>query len=82
MKNYFDQVKETIDKIEKDKLIRECSLEEQKSGNITESHYLLSEKTGSYLKFLSEISVGLSVGIFTLVINYVLFVFLLHIRFK
>lgn len=82
MKNYFDQLKESIDNIERDKLTREIFLEEQKNGHIPKSHYLLSEKIRSYLKFISEISIGLSIGVFTLIINYLLFVWLLHIEFK
>jgi hypothetical protein len=76
----WDEIKEVIEKIEKERLIKELSLLEQKAGNVKKSP-LLTEGTKFYLEFLGMLSMGLGVGIFSLIFNFLLFVWLLHLEF-
>jgi hypothetical protein len=76
----WDKIREVVEEIEKERLIKELSLLEQKAGTVKKG-FLLTEGTKFYLEFLGMLSLGLGVGIFSLIFNYILFVWLLHLEF-
>lgn len=75
----WNKIEEVINKIEYERVLNELSLIEQQEGFV-ERRYALTEKTKAYLGLLGGLSVGVSVGIFTIICNFLLFVWLLHIE--
>jgi hypothetical protein len=76
----WDEIKEVIETVENERVINEFSLLEQGEGYLR-TNPSLTEKHRIYLEFLGELSVGFSVGVFSLIFNFMLFVWLLHIEF-
>jgi len=76
----WDKIREVVEKKEKERLIKELSLLEEKAGTVKKG-LLFTGGTKFYLEFLGMLSLGLGVGIFSLIFNYILFVWLLHLEF-
>ena len=76
----WDEIKEIIEKIEAGKLSRSLSIQEEQEGYLIYQP-TLTERTGGYLGFLGGISIGIGVAVFTMMFNYLLFVWILHIEF-
>jgi len=53
----------------------------EKLGIIPTMPVLLSRIYGSYLEMGAELLLGGMIGVFSLIINFIIFVFLLHIEF-
>ena len=71
---------EALEKIENKNARDEISSIEQKEGFV-KRQILLTERNRLYLEFLGELSVGVSIGVFSMIFNFILFVWLLHIEF-
>jgi hypothetical protein len=75
----FDEVKKIIEDMEMSNVVEEVSLLEQKEGLLNIQHSII-EKTSPYLNFLGMLFTGLSIGILTIIMNYLFFVWLLHLE--
>ncbi|MBW3021331.1 hypothetical protein KY328_00265 [Candidatus Woesearchaeota archaeon] len=80
MPNSWEEIKEVVERIEYERLLDELSSLEHEEKSI-EKQTLLNEKAISYLEFLGELTVGVTVGIFIVIFNFLLFNWLLHIEF-
>ncbi len=80
MSQHWDEIKDVIEQIEYERLKKELSMQEIQERFI-EKYSTLVGKKYDYLRILGEISVGLSMGIITIMFNYILFVWLLHFSF-
>ncbi len=80
MSHSWDEIKEIIERIETDKLSRSLSRLEQQEG-VVRFQSTLTDKNNGYIGFLGGLSLGIGVGVFTMIFNYILFVWLLHIEF-
>lgn len=76
----WNKIEEIIERIEYDRALDELLLLEQQEGFVKGQPTLTDRKRG-YLEFLGKLSLGISVGFFTLMFNFLLFVWLLHIEF-
>lgn len=76
----LEEIKTVIESIETEKIIAELSLVE-KDKEFTRETYTLLDKTKSYLSIFSLIITGISCGVITLVLNYLIFVWLFHLEF-
>ncbi len=76
----WDEIKGVIERIENERLIDELSLLEQEEGFV-KKQLPLTETIRPYLEFLGILSMGLGIGIFSIIFNYLLFVWLLHLGF-
>jgi cell division protein FtsN len=74
----WNQIEEVIERTEYERVLSELSLFEQQEGFVRKQ-LTLTDRTKRYLDFLGKLSVGVSVGIFTVILNFLLFVWLLHI---
>ncbi len=75
----WNQIEEVLERTEYERVLSELSLLEQQDGFV-ERQVTLTDRTKSYLNFLGKLSVGVSVGIFTVIFNFLLFTWLLHIE--
>ena len=75
----WNEIKEVIERIENERVLNELSLLEQQEGFV-QRQPALTDRTRGYLEFLGTLPVGVSVGIFTVIFNFLLFVWLLHIQ--
>ena len=75
----WNKIKEIIERIEYDRVVNELSLLEYQDGFI-ERQRTLTDKTKGYLDFLGKLSIGICVGFFTIMFNFVLFVWLIHVE--
>jgi cell division protein FtsN len=75
----WNQIEEVIERTEYERVLSELSLVEQQEGFLRKQ-LKLTDRTKRYLDFLGKLCVGLSVGIFTVVFNFLLFTWLLHIE--
>lgn len=80
MPNSWEEIKEAVERIENEKLIEELSLVEHEEKFIEEKP-LRNERAKSYLDFLGELTVGVTVGVFIVIFNFLLFNRILHIEF-
>jgi hypothetical protein len=76
----WDEIKEVVERIENERVLHELSLLEEQEGFI-KRQIIITERTRSYLEFLGELSIGLGIGIFSIIVNYIFFVWLLHLEF-
>jgi len=75
----WNEIKGVIERIEYDRVVNELSSLEYRDG-LVERRRTLTDKTKGYLDFLGKLSVGICVGIFTVMFNFLLFVWLIHIE--
>jgi len=80
MSNSWDDIKDIIEKVENKRMTEFFSLLEVQDGHL-EAKYTFAGRKNDYLKFLGALSTGVSAGIFTMIFNFLLFVWLLHIEF-
>ncbi len=76
----WDEIKTVIERIENEKEMDKLEILEHEEG-FMRIQPSLTEKTKSYLEFLGEFSVGVIVGIITIIFNFLLLVWLLHLEF-
>ncbi|MFZ5907812.1 MAG: hypothetical protein ACOYVJ_10500 [Nitrospirota bacterium] len=76
----WDDIRPVVERAECERAEKEVARYQLQEG-IIEEKAPLTGRTCGYLEFLGGFSVGLSIGVFTLIFNYLLFVFLLHIEF-
>jgi cell division protein FtsN len=79
MSHTWDEIKEVIEITENEKVFNELSSLEQQEG-IIKRQLTISDRMRGYLEFLGKLSVGVSVGFFTIMFNFLLFVWFLHIE--
>jgi hypothetical protein len=75
----WNTIEEVIERTEYERVLSELSFFEQQEGFVKRLP-TLTDRTKGYLGFLGKLSVGVSVGIFTVVFNFLLFSWLLHIE--
>lgn len=76
----WDEIKEVIERVEQERVIDELSSLEHKEGFV-KKQISLTERSSPYLVFLGELVVGVGIGVFSMIFNFILFVWLLHIEF-
>lgn len=79
MSQKLQEMQEVIEAIEHERLTKELSLQEEKEGIVHMQSTLMGRT--KYLDFLGALALGLSIGIFTLIFNYIVFVWFLHLEF-
>lgn len=77
----WDEIKDIIEKLENKRMTEHFSLLEAQEGQLEAKSTLVSGRKHYYLKFLVALSTGLSAGVFTMIFNFILFLWLLHIEF-
>jgi cell division protein FtsN len=75
----WNQIEEVIERTEYERVLSELSLLEQHEGFVRKQ-LTLTDRTKRYLDFLGKLCVGLGVGIFTVMFNFLFFTWLLHIE--
>src|SRR4030042_2217040 len=75
----WNQIEEVIERTEYERALSELSLLEQHEGFVRKQ-LTLTDRTKRYLDFLCKLYVGLGVGIFTVMFNFLFFTWLLHIE--
>jgi len=75
----WNKIEEVAERIEYERVLNELSLLEQQEGFVGK-RLPLTERMKGYLELLGGLSLGISVGFFTVILNFLLFVFLLHIE--
>ncbi|GBD97166.1 MAG TPA: hypothetical protein ENG83_02175 [Nitrospirae bacterium] len=75
-----DEIKEVIERVENERASDELSSLEHEEG-FAKKQLTLTERSRVYLEFLGELTVGIGVGVFSMIFNFILFVWLLHIEF-
>lgn len=75
----WNTIKEVIERTEYERVVAELSSLEYRDGFV-ERRLTLTDRTKGYLDFLGRLSIGICVGIFTVVFNFVLFVWLIHVE--
>lgn len=78
MSHSWDEIKLVIESLECEKVGKELTRHELQEG-VIEDKIPLTARTHGYLQFLGGLSVGLSIGIFTIIFNFMIFVWFLHI---
>lgn len=80
MSNSWDDIRDIIEKNENKRMTEYFSLLEVQEGHL-EAESGLSGRKNDYLKLLGVLSMGVSAGVFTMIFNFLIFVWLLHIEF-
>ncbi len=75
-----DEIKRVAERIENQRIKEEFCLLEKKEGFVQERFSIL-DKNKFFLEFLGEVTIGITVGIISLIANYFVFVRLLHVEF-
>ncbi|NWF52469.1 MAG: SPOR domain-containing protein [Nitrospirae bacterium] len=75
----LENIRKIIEKIEHEKVINETTLLEQQEGYL-EKRIPLTDKTKGYLNFLGWLLVGTSIGVLSVIFNFLLFSWLLHLE--
>lgn len=75
----WNKIAEVVERIEYEKVLNELSSLEQQEGFVGKQ-LALTERTKGYLEFLGGLPVGIGVGVFAVICNFLLFVWLLHIE--
>ncbi len=75
-----EEIKKAAERIGKQRIKEEICLLEQKEGFVRESSSIL-DKHKRLLGVLAEVTIGITVGIFSLIIIYIVFTKLLHVEF-
>lgn len=76
----IDDIKKTIEKIESERAADKLFLYEQQEGFLEKQLTVVETKKG-YLEFIAGLSIGISTGVASILINYIVIVRLLHIEF-
>jgi hypothetical protein len=76
----WEEVKHAVERNEDAQLMRLLEDQEVAEGHVGRGFYLI-ERTRSYLELFAGVVVGLHVAVMTLVFNYLLFVWILHVNF-
>lgn len=80
MEHSWNEIKEIIEKIEADRAARSLVLEEEQEGHVRQQATITTKSQG-YLGFLGGLSLGITMGVFAMIFNYIVFVYFLHIEF-
>jgi len=76
----WEEVKQAVERNEDTQLGRLLAAQEIAEGHVGRRFFLI-ERTRTYLELLGGMVVGLHVAVMTLVFNYLLFVWILHVNF-
>ena len=76
----WEEVKQAVERNEDARLMRSLGEQEVAEGHVGRGFYLI-ERTRTSLELLGGVVVGLQVAVMTLVFNYMLFVWILHVNF-
>lgn len=76
----WDVVKLAVERIEDVRLEHSLAEGEVTEGHVARGLYLV-QRTRPYLELIGGLVVGLHVAVMTLVLNYLLFVWILHVNF-
>jgi len=76
-----DNLKKRIEIEEKWDIFKKHQDNLENKGIIPKTPFLLLRRYENYLEGAAEILVGCIIGVFSLMINFIIFVFLLHIEF-
>lgn len=66
---------------ERKKILSQLQASAEKTGHIPPMAFLLSRKMARPLRYIGGMLLGIFLGIFILVLNFLLFVWLLHLGF-
>lgn len=66
---------------ERKKILSQLQASAEKAGHIPPMPFLLSKKMARPLGYIGGMLLGIFLGIFTLVFNFLLFIWLLHLEF-
>ena len=75
----LQEIKAISENIERNKLVKEFSQLEMEEGFV-KKHIILSQKAGGYLNFIGILCTGIGFGILSLILNYLVFVWILHLE--
>lgn len=76
----WDEVKKVVERKEDARLMHLLAEQEMAEGHVGRGFQLI-ERTRPTLELLGGVVVGLHVAVMTLVFNYLLFVWILHVNF-
>ncbi|MFX0201096.1 MAG: hypothetical protein ACFFCW_33675 [Candidatus Hodarchaeota archaeon] len=76
-----EEVLTILERREREKFLSQLQATAEKMGYIPPAPFLLLRKMARPLQFVGGMLLGISLGIFTLVLNFFLFVWLLHLEF-
>ena len=80
MAHSWEEIKQAVERNEDAQLERWLAEQEVAEGHVAHRLYLV-QRTRPYLEFLGGLIVGLHVAVVTLMFNYLLFVWILHVNF-
>jgi len=76
----INYIKQLVEKIETERITAEFCLLDQKTGQFKNDHFF-NHIFENCLSFLACVVVGVGIGIIAIIMNFLIFVFLLHIEF-
>jgi len=76
----WDEVKQVVERREDARLMRLLGEQEMAEGHVGRGSQLI-ERIRPHLELLGGVVVGLHVAVMTLVFNYLLFIWILHVNF-
>jgi hypothetical protein len=76
----WEQVKQAVERSEDLRLDYSLAEEEVRAGHVARGYYLV-QRTRPYLEVIGALVVGIHAGVMTLVFNFLLFVWIMHINF-
>ncbi len=76
-----DEILTILEKKERKRFLNQIQAQSEKEGHIPPTPFLLLKKLAHPLQYTGGILFGIFLGIFILVFNFLLFVFLLHLQF-
>jgi hypothetical protein len=76
----WDEVKRAVERSEDARLEHSLAESEVSEGHVARGFYLV-QRTRPYLEVLGGLIVGIHAAVMTLALNYLLFVWILHVNF-
>lgn len=70
-----------LEKREKERFFSHLQKKAESDGAIPPQPSLLLKKIDSLLQYVGGIFIGIFLGVFTLIINFIVFVYILHLEF-
>jgi hypothetical protein len=77
----IEEIQTILEKRERKKFLSQLQASGERTGHIPPTPFLLLRKMALALQYAGSVLLGIFLGIFTLVFNFVLFVWLLHLEF-
>jgi hypothetical protein len=76
----WEEVKQAVERHEDAQLTRSLAEQEIAQGHIGRGFFLI-KRTAPFLELLGGVVVGLHAAVLTLIFNYLLFIWILHVNF-